>query len=147
LAAESAIELDRILVLRELPHEQRFQRALRQIAPRRREQAPAEAQALEFRPQIKFVDFAVIIEAARPVAPVIGIACDLVAKLKERNAAALANRAFPPRRTAPIDEPTQLGARNNSLIGGPPRLIVRVRNRGGIARPGAADFDEDGAHD
>src|SRR5215472_12817946 len=147
LAAQRAIELDRVFVFRQRPHDQRFQRALRQVAPRRREQAAAKAQALVFRPQVKLVDFAVVIEAARAVAAVIGVACDLIAELQQRDAAALADRAVPPRRAAAVDESPELGARNYSLIGRPPCLIMRVGNRGGIARLGAAYFDEDGAHD
>src|SRR5215831_554344 len=147
LAAQRAIELDGVFVFRQRPHDQRFQRALRQIAPRRREQPPAKAQALVFRPQIKLVDFTVVIETARAVAAVIGVARDLIAELQERDAAALADRAVPPCRAAPIDEPPEFGARNDSLIGRPPRLIMRVGNRGGVARLGAAYFDEDGAHD
>ena len=133
LAAERAVEFDRVFVFRQRPDDQRFQRALRQVAPRRGEQAAAEAEALEFRPQIELVDFAVIIEAARAVAAVIGVARDLVAELQQRDAAAFANGAFPPRRAAAIDQLFEFGARNDALIGGPPCLIVGVRDSAGIA--------------
>src|SRR5580704_13046602 len=63
LAAERAVELDRVLVFGQRPHDQGFEAALRQIAARRGEQPATEAQALEFRPQIEFVDLAVVIEA------------------------------------------------------------------------------------
>src|SRR5271155_4292670 len=147
LAAERAVELDRGLVLRKRPDDERFQRALRQIAARGGEQAPAEAEPLEFRPQVKLVKLAVIIQAARPVAPVIGIAGDLVAKLQQRNTAAFADRRVPPCRSAAVDQFFKFAARNNTLIGCPPRLIVGIRNRAGIVCLGAADFDQDGTHE
>ena len=143
LAAERAVEFDRVLVFRQRPHDQRFQRALRQIAPRGGEQPAAEAEPLEFRPQIKLVDLAVIVEAARAVAAVIGVAGDLVAELQERDAAAFADGRFPPRRTAAIDQLFEFGARDDALIGRPPRLVVGIGDRAGIAGSGAADFDED----
>ena len=61
LAAERAIELHGAVVFRKRPDDQRFHRALRQIAARGGEQAAAEAEPLEFRPQIKLVDLAVVI--------------------------------------------------------------------------------------
>ena len=98
LAAKRAIKLDGGVVFRQRPDDQRFQPALRQVAARGGEQAAAEAEPLEFGPQVELVDLAVIIEAARAIAPVIGVARDLVAELQERDAAAFANRAVPPRR-------------------------------------------------
>src|SRR5580700_10658190 len=146
LAAERAIKLDGGLVFRQRPHDQRFQSALRQVAPCGGKEPPAKAQPLEFRPQIELVDLAVIIEAARPIAPVIGVARYLVAELQEGDAAAFADRPFPPGGAAAVDQLVELGARNDPLIGGPPGLIVRVGDRTGISRSGATDFDEDSAH-
>src|SRR5215472_1624291 len=56
LAAERPVEADRRLVVRERPDHQALQAALHQVAPRRGEQLAAEAEALEFRPQVKLVD-------------------------------------------------------------------------------------------
>src|SRR6266508_3979988 len=74
LAAERTVEADGLLVVRERPHHQAAEPALYQVAPRRGEQLAAEAEPLEFRPQIELVDLPVVIEAARAVAPVIGVA-------------------------------------------------------------------------
>src|SRR6516162_3866414 len=60
LAAERPVEADRRLVVRERPDHQALQSALHQVAPRRGEQLAAEAEALEFRPQVKLVDLAVV---------------------------------------------------------------------------------------
>ena len=95
LAAERAIKLHGGVVLRQCPHDQGFESALREIAARRGEQPAAKAQALEFGPQIQLVDLAVIMQAARPIASVIGIAGDFVAELQERDAAALADGCSP----------------------------------------------------
>ena len=96
LAAKRAIKLDGGVVFRQRPDDQRFQPALRQVAARGREQAAAEAEPLEFRPQIKLVDLAVIMQAARAV-------CvrnwrsprDLLAELQQRDAAAFCELRCP----------------------------------------------------
>src|ERR1700722_11470238 len=85
-------------------------------------------------------------QAARAIASVIGVARNLVAELQERDTAAFANRAVPPGGAAPVDQPFQLGARNDALISRPPRFVMSIRNRAGIVRLGATDFDEDCAH-
>ena len=94
-AAERAIEFHRRLVVGQRPHHQALQPALDQVLARRGEQAAAEAEALEFRPQVKLVDFAVVEQAARAVAAVVGVAGELVAELQEGDAAALADRRCP----------------------------------------------------
>src|SRR5258708_37098597 len=58
LATERPVEADRRLVVRERPEHQTLQAALHQVAPRRGEQLAAEAEALEFRPQVELVDLA-----------------------------------------------------------------------------------------
>src|SRR5262245_66528400 len=73
LAAERPIETDRRLVVRERPDHQTLQPALHQVAPRGGEQLTAEAEALEFRPQVELVDLAVVIQAARAIATDVGI--------------------------------------------------------------------------
>ena len=145
-AAERAIEFHRRLVIGQRPHHQALQAALREILARRGEQAAAEAETLELRPQIKFVDFAVIKQAARAIAPVIGIASNLLAELQNGNAAAFADRRFPPIRSAPVDQLVEFVARDDALIGGPPCLIVRrgdVRRVGGL---GSANLYEGRTH-
>src|SRR5207247_8748904 len=57
-AAERAIELDGRIVVGQRPDHQAAQAALGEIAPGRGEQPAAEAQALEFRPQVAFIALA-----------------------------------------------------------------------------------------
>src|ERR1043165_7081111 len=85
-AAERLVETDRRVVVGERPDHQALQSALRQIAPRRREQPPAETQPLKFRAEIELVDLAVVEQAARAVAAVVGVARDAIAELKQRDA-------------------------------------------------------------
>ena len=66
-----------------------------EVAPGGGEQPAAEAEALEFRTQIKLVDLAFEMQAAGAVAAVIGVARDLVAEHQHADAAALADRADP----------------------------------------------------
>src|SRR5664279_38420 len=91
-ATERTIKLHRRFVIGQRPHHQALQAALHQILARGREQPAAKAETLEFWTQIKLVDFAFVEQAARAVAPVIGVAGDAVAKLQNGDAAALADR-------------------------------------------------------
>ena len=141
-AAQRAIELDRGLVVRQRPDHEALQAALREVAARRREQLAAEAEPLEFRPQIELVDLAVVVEAARAVAAVVGVARDRIAEREDRDAAALADGAVPPVRPAAVDQPLELRARDDALIGGPPGVVMRRGDRRCIGRLGAADLDE-----
>src|SRR5580700_9711787 len=59
-AAEGTVEFYRRFVVRQRPHDEAANPALGEVAPRRREQPATEAEALEFRPQVKLVDLAVI---------------------------------------------------------------------------------------
>src|SRR5262245_27684526 len=147
LAAERAIEADGRLVVRQRPDHQALQPALHQVAPRRGEQLAAEAETLEFRPQVELVDLAVVVQDARAIAPVVGITGHAFAERQHRDPAALANRAVPPYRTAPVDELVELRPRNDALISAPPGFVVRRGDGRSIGRLGAADFDEGRAHD
>src|SRR5215472_16761488 len=147
LATERAVEADRRLVVRERPDHQALQAALHQVAPRRGEQLAAEAEALEFRPQVKLVDLAVVIQAARAIAPVIGITGHAFAECQHRDPAALANRAVPPCRAAPVDQLVELRPRNDALIRASPGFVVRRGDGRSIGRLGAADFDQGRVHD
>ena len=98
-AAERAIEFHRRLVVGQRPDHEALQAALHQILARGGEQSAAEAEPLEFRTQIKLVDFAVIEQAARAVAAVIGVAGDRLAELQDGDAAAFADGADP---TSPV---------------------------------------------
>ena len=89
--AWSGPELDRGLVVRQRPDHEALQAALREVAARRREQLAAEAQPLEFRPQVKLVDLAVVVEAARAVAAVVGVARDRIAEGEDGDPAAFAD--------------------------------------------------------
>src|SRR5579871_138162 len=62
--AEAAVEVKRRLVVGQRPHHHALQPALGEVALGGREQAAAEAEALEFGTQIKLVDFAVEMQAA-----------------------------------------------------------------------------------
>ena len=146
-AAERAIEFHRRLVVGERPYHQALQAALDQILARGGEQAAAEAEALVFRTQVQLVDLAVIEQAARAVAPVIGVAGDAVTELQDGDAAALADGAVPPIGAAPVDELVELGSRDDALVGGPPRLVVGRCDGAGVRGLGAPDFDEGRAHD
>src|SRR5690349_14021828 len=146
-AAERPVEVDGRLVVGQRPHHEALHAALHEIAPCRREQPPAEAESLEFGAQIKLVDLAVVLQAARPVAPIVGIARDGVAERQERDAAALADRAVPPVGAAPRDQSLEFPARNDSLIGGPPSVVMRIGDRFGIACARTTDLDEDRAHE
>src|SRR5664280_320698 len=145
-AAERAIEFHRRLVIGQRPHHQALQAALHEVLARGGEQAAAEAQPLELRTQIKLVDFAVIEQAARPIAPVVGVASNLVAELQDGDAAALADGRVPPVRSAPVDQLAELVARDDALIGRPPCLVM---GRGDVHRIGGlrtANLYEGGVH-
>src|SRR5262249_6879897 len=115
--------------------------------PRRREQPPAEAEPLELGTQVELVDLAVELQAARPVAAVVGVARDGVAERHERDAAALADRAVPPVGAAACDQPLEFPARNDPLIGGPPSFVMRISNRFCIGCACTTNLDEDRAHE
>src|SRR6266487_2679050 len=125
LATERPVEADRRLVVRERPDHQALQAALHQVASRRGEQLAAEAEALEFRPQVELVDLAVVIQAARAIAPVIGVTGHAFAECQHRDSAAFANRAVPPCRAAPVDQLVELRPWNDALIRTPPGFVVR----------------------
>ena len=129
LAAECAIELHRRIVVGQRPDHQALQAALAEVAARRGEQAAAEAEALILGAQIKLVDLAVVEQAARAVAAVVGVARDLVAERQQRDAAALADRAVPPVGTAARDQLVEFDSGDDALIGGAPSLVVSLRDR------------------
>src|SRR5580693_8248732 len=109
-AAEGTIELGRGIVVGQRPDHHALQAALQQVAPRCSEETAAEAEALEFRPQIKLVDLAFEVQAARAVAAVVGVARDLVAEYQHADAAALADCRVPPLRAAAVDQLLQFSA-------------------------------------
>ena len=94
-AAERAIKFHRRFVVGKRPDHQALQAALREILARGGKQPAAETEALELGPQIDLVNLAVIKQAARAIAPVIGVAGDVVAELQDGNAAAFADGASP----------------------------------------------------
>src|SRR5262249_53223812 len=132
---------------RQRPHHQALHPALHEIAPRRGEQAPAEAEPLELGPQVKLVDLAIVMQAARPVAAVVGVTRDGVAERQQRDAAALADRALPPVGPAADDQPLELAARDDALVGGPPSLVVRIGDCFRVCRARTSYLDEDRAHE
>src|ERR1700749_104162 len=101
-AAEGAVELRRRIVVGQRPDHHALEDALQQVAAGRGKGAAAEAEALEFRAQIKLVDLALEMKAAGAVAAVIGIARDFVTEYQHANAAAFADRAIPPLRSAAV---------------------------------------------
>src|SRR5450830_1250810 len=145
-AAERAIEFHRPLVVGERPYNQALQAALDQILARGGKQAAAEAEALVFRTQVQLVDLAVIEQAARAVAPVIGVAGDAVTELQDGDAAALADGAVPPIRPAPVDQLVELVARDDALIGRAPCLVMCLGDVHRIGCLGAAHLYEGRAH-
>src|SRR5664280_453427 len=145
-AAERAIEFHCRFVIGQRPDHQALQAALRKVLARGREQAAAETQALELRTQIKLIDFAVIEQAARPVAPVIGVAGDLLAELQDGDAAALTDGRGPPVRSAAIDQLVQFAARDDALIGRPPCLVVGGSDVHRIGGLGSANLYEGRTH-
>src|SRR5262249_48944648 len=127
LSAQRAIELDGWLVVGQRPDHQALDAALGEVTPRRAEQAAAETKALVLWAQIELVDLALVGEAAGAVAAVVGVARNSVAEHEQRDAAALADRAIPPRCTAPIDQAVQLKSGDDPLISGAPSLVMRSR--------------------
>src|SRR5882762_6403563 len=103
-AAEGAVKLRRGIVVGERPDHHALQAALQQVASCGSKQPAAEAETLKLRSQIKLVDLAFKVQAARAVAAVIGIARDLVAEHQHADATALADRAVPPLRAATVDQ-------------------------------------------
>src|SRR5439155_23806066 len=144
-APERAIELDRRIVVRERPYHQAAQAALGEVAPRRGEQPAPESEPLEFRTQIEFIDLAVVAQAARAIAAVVGVTRDTIGEHQECDAAALAAGGFPPRRPASADQLLELRPRDDAAVGGAPSLIVGVGNGRGVGRPRTANLDEGSA--
>src|SRR5579872_3786454 len=68
--AERAVELGRRLVVGKCPDHHALEAALHEVAPCRRKQAAAEAEALEFGAKIELVNLAFEVQAASPVAAV-----------------------------------------------------------------------------
>src|SRR3974390_2962518 len=97
-----------------------------QILARGGKQAAAEAQALIFGTQIELVNFAVIEQAARAVAPVIGVTGDVFSELQDGDAAAFADGTIPPIRSAPVDQLVELVTGDDALIGRAPCLVMRA---------------------
>src|SRR6266481_2389442 len=145
-AAEGAIKLRRSIVVGERPDHHAFQPALQQIAPRGGKQPAAEAEPLKFRPQIKLVDLAFEVQAARAVAAVIGITRDLVAEHQHADAAALADRAVPPLRAATVDQLLELGTGNDTLLGRAPGFVMGGRHRSCVRSSGRPNLDQGCAH-
>src|SRR6202140_3520671 len=108
-AAQRPVKLRRRFVVGQRPDYHALQAALQEVAARGGEQPAAEAEALKFGAQIKLVDLAFEMQAARAVAAVIGIARDLVAEHQHPAAAALSDRAIPPLRAAAVDQLSQPG--------------------------------------
>src|SRR6202000_41983 len=77
---------------------------------------------------------------------VIGVARNLLAELQQGDTAAFADGAVPPGGAATVDQPLQLGARDDALVSRPPGLIVSIRDGLGVVGFSAANLDEDGAH-
>src|SRR6516165_6645374 len=77
-AAERAIEFGGGVVVGQRPDHHALQPALPEVALGGREQAAAETKPLELGPQVKLVDLALEMQAARAVAAVIRVAGDLV---------------------------------------------------------------------
>ena len=146
LAAERTVELDRGFVVRQRPHHEALQAALREVLARRGEELAAEAEPLEFRAQVDFVDFAIVVEAACAVAAIVGVPGHAVAEGDDRDPTAFADRAVPPVGAAPVDELVQLGAWDDALIGTPPRLVVGRSDGPRVTWLGPADLYEGGAH-
>src|SRR5262249_39611426 len=94
----------------------------------------------------KFVDFAVVEQAARAIASVVGIARHALAELQDGDAATLADRGVPPVRPATVDQLVELVARNDALIGGTPRLVVRLGDFDRVRRLRAANLYEGRCH-
>src|SRR5262249_54107561 len=145
-ATEVAVEVHCGFVIREGPYDEAVETALHEVAARPHEQLSAKPQALEFRPQIKLVDFSVVIEAARAIAAVIGVARNVVAKHENGDPASIADRVFPPGRPPPVDELVEFRTGNYALVGGAPRLVVGSRNLRRIGRLGTTDLDKDRVH-
>src|SRR5690348_541215 len=145
-AAERTIEFHRRLVVRERPHDEAFQPALHEILARGGEQPASKAETLIFGPQIEFVDFAVVEQAARAIATVIGIAGNVLAELQNGDSAALANGAVPPIGTATVNELAELVARDDPLISGAPSLVVRQSDCLCVRNFRAANLYQDGRH-
>src|SRR5260370_17471223 len=112
------------MVVGERPDDHAFQAALQQVASCGGEQPAAEAEALKLGAQIKLVDLAFEMQAARAVAAVIGIARDLFAEHQHADAAALADRAIPPLRAAAGVQLLHLATGNDALIGRPPASLM-----------------------
>ena len=140
------IELHRRSVVRERPHDHALQPAVVEILACCGKQTAAEPEALELRPQINFVDLAVIKQAARAVASVICVARNPVAKLENGDAAAFTDSRLPPVRTAPVDQLFELIARDDTLIGRAPRLVVRLGNVRSIDGLRAANLNKGRRH-
>src|SRR5262249_52397971 len=146
-ATERAIKAYRRFVVRERPDNQALQAALHEIAACSAKQLAPETEPLEFRPQVELVQLAIVVEAAGPVAAVIGVAGDAIAECQDCDAAAFADRVVPPLRAAPVDELVEFGSGDHALVGVPPSLVVRRRDAVGISGLGATDLDQDRAHD
>src|SRR5258708_2921976 len=71
---------------------------------------------------------------------------DLVAEHQHADAAALADRAIPPLRAAPVDQLLQLRAGNDALIGRAPGFVMGGRYRGCVCSFGRPNLDQGCAH-
>src|SRR6185437_11271547 len=101
---------------------------------------------LELRAQIKLVDLAIIKQAARAVAAIIGVAGDLLAKLQDGDAAALADRRIPPIRATPGNQLIEFVAGDDALIGGAPSLVMSLGDVGCVRCLGATNLYDGRAH-
>src|SRR5947209_5516126 len=140
-AAEGAIKLCRGIVVGKRPDHHAFQAAVQKIAPCRGKQPSSEPEALEFRPQIKLVDLAFEMQAARAIAAVIGIARNFVAEHQHADAATFADPAVPPLRATAVDQFLQFATGNDALIRRTPGLVMGGRHRHRIRSFGRPNFD------
>src|SRR5262249_17877204 len=106
----------------------------------------AEAKSLKFRAQIDLINFAIVKQAACPVPSVVGVAGNALSELENCNPAAFADRRIPPVGAAAIDELVELVARNDSLIGGAPRFVMRLGDVNSVGRLCAANLYEGRRH-
>src|SRR5579862_2695295 len=145
-AAERAVKFHCRFVIGQRPYHQALEPALRQVLARGREQPAAKSEALEFRPQVKLVDFAVIEQAARAISSVIGITGEGFAELQHGDAAAFADRRIPPVRAAAIDELVEFVAGDDALIGGAPGVVMCSSDGFGVGGLGPADVYKGRTH-
>src|SRR3990170_1133048 len=146
LPAHSFIEGASALVVLQRPDDDPLHLPMPQVVAHGLEQAPAEAETLVFRQQVKLVDFAPRRQRTIAAAAVGGIAHSALADIQNHQRPTAGDRGAPPALAAPREHLLKGDARNDAEISLAPSRIENLGQCSSVIGLGVTDADEKIAH-